>query len=45
MNTVQDIVEIFEEPIPMEANDIIKVNYANSNDLTWAVQLMSRRLA
>jgi hypothetical protein len=45
MNGTKDIVEMYEETIPMKANDILKINYANTNNRTWGVEILSRLLA
>ena len=44
MNGVADYWEIFDEPFPMKAKDILVCNYANSNTKTWGLRLMARRM-
>jgi len=45
MNTVKDVIKMYEVPFVMNANDILKVNWANTNSRTWGVEILSRRLA
>jgi hypothetical protein len=43
-NTVQDYVKDFENPRPLNANDIIKMAWANTNDTTWGIDLTVQRI-
>ena len=43
MNTVQDIVNIFDIPINCDPNDLIVMTWANSNSRIWGVKFMAKR--
>jgi len=45
MNGVTDIVYMFDVPVPINANDIVKCTYANTNDKTWGLTLIAQRLS
>ena len=47
MNGVSDYLEILspDEMIPIQANDIVKVSFANTDDDTWGLKLFARRRA
>jgi len=40
MNTVKDIIDIFDEPIWVPAKDIVKAAWANTDDRTWGLELL-----
>ncbi len=44
MYGVQDIIDIFDEPIPLDPNDIVYVTFPNTDDNLWGLTLYSRRL-
>ena len=44
MNGVQDIVNIFSEPIPIAANDEVYFTWANTNDTLWGLEISTRRI-
>jgi len=45
MNTVQDIVYRFDPVVQMNAGDVAKMTWANSNTKVWGVKLYARRSA
>lgn len=46
MNGVQDDSKFFmSDPVPINRNDIVYVTWANTNAVTWGLELISQRLA
>lgn len=45
MNTIQDIVKLFDTPMKCSPDDKINVAWNNTNDKLWGVKLYVRRLA
>jgi hypothetical protein len=44
MDTVTDVVEMFETPILLAPDDLVFVNWANADADTWGVEFKVRRL-
>lgn len=45
MNGVSDYIWIAPMPVPILANDIVKVTWVNGGDKTWGLTLIAQRLA
>lgn len=43
-NGVQDIVNMFDPPIHLEAGDMVYCTWANAGDKTWALELIFERI-
>ena len=43
MDTVQDISQIYDEPIPCEGGDKIDIAWDNTNTKTWGISIFTRR--
>lgn len=44
MNTVQDLIDIFDKAVPLEKNDIVYCTFPNTNTNLFGLTLYARRL-
>ncbi len=45
MNGVQDYDKIWEEALPVNANDVLYVTWANASSANWGLELIAERLS
>lgn len=45
MNGVTDIVYMFDVPVPIRQNDVVKCTWANTGSVNWGLELIAQRLS